>query len=466
MSFTLIPMSPVSANELQQAAELRKELPVETNSIPGWPEGPAIGAESAILMDADSGAILYAKNIHENLYPASTTKIMTTQLAMEMTSLDDIVTFSHEAVFGIPRNSSNIAIDVGEELTVDQCLQAILIASANECASALAEHCGGTIEAFIELMNERAKELGCLNTHFVTPNGLHDENHYTTAYDMALMAIPFFANELLAKYSSTSKLHIPASANQPDDIVAWSKNELYTGQKYAYEYLVGSKTGFTDDARQTLVSCAEKDGMRLICVIMKEESPAQFTDTVDLFNYGFGNFQKYSIYDNETRYKINDESFFYSDNDIFGSSTSMISLDTEASIILPKTAEFNDAVSTLSYENAEEGTIATLTYTYNDQFIGKAGVLLQADTANYEFDGEMNTASSEAISNPAEEEENIIFLNVKKIIIIIVSVAVLLILLLFIFALFRNYNFGNSRVSKRRRRRKRKDYGKNRNLHF
>lgn len=461
----LFPMN-VNAKEFQEAAELRKELPIQTNEIQDWPKGPQIGAEAAILMDADTGTILYGKNIHEKLYPASITKIMTTQLAIEMADLNEMVTFSHDAVFGIPRNSSNIAIDVNEQITVDQCLQAILIASANECASALAEHCGGTIDAFVELMNQRAKELGCNDTHFVTPNGLHDENHYTTAYDMALMAIPFFGNELLCKYASSSKLHIPPTSTQPDDITAWSKNDLYANRKYAYEYLVGSKTGFTDDARQTLVSCAEKDGMRLICVILKEESPAQFTDTVDLFNYGFGNFQKLNIYDNETRYKINDESFFLSENDVFGSSESMISLDPDSSIILPKSANFTDATSSLSYDNPAPGTVATLTYTFNSNYIGKSGILLNSDSAKYEFNGEM-TESETAIEAPSEDEDNVVFLNVKTIIIVIAVAAFVAIFTLFVIAVIRSYNFDNPKGHRRRRgRRRSKRYGKHKNLHF
>ena len=467
-AFLLFPANVQAANEFEEAAELRKDLPIETNNIQDWPKGPAIGAEAAILMEADSGTILYAKNIHEKLYPASTTKIMTTQLAVEIANLGDNVTFSHDAVFSIPRNSSNIAIDVGEQITVDQCLQAILIASANEVANGLAEHCAGSIEGFVELMNQRAAELGCKDTHFVTPNGLHDENHYTTAYDMALMAIPFFANDLLCKYSSMSKLHIPATSTQPDDIVAWSKNELFAGRKYAYDSLVGSKTGFTDDARQTLVSCAERDGMRLICVVFKEESPNQFADTVDLFNYGFGNFQKINIYDNETRYKISDDSFFFSDNDIFGSSEAMIGLDHDSSIIVPKTAGFNDTESTLSYDNPAPGTIATLTYTYNGNYVGKSGILLNEDSKGYEFNGEMNEntgLNQTAIEAVEEEEERVIFLNVKTIIIGVVAVAFFAIFALFIIAVIKSYNFDNPR-SPRRRRRRRKKYGKHKNLHF
>ncbi len=448
--------------DYQAEAEARKLLPVQTNEIPGWPEGPSIGAEGAILMEADTGVILYAKNIHEHLYPASVTKLLTTLIAVENCDLNEIVTFSDDAVFSIPYASSHIAIDPGEELTVDQCLQAILIASANEVANGLGEHVAGSMDAFVDLMNTKAKELGCVDSHFVTINGLHDDNHYTSAYDLAVIGRHFFANELLCKYASTSKLHIPPSDRQPDDITAWSKNELYTGRPHEYEYLVASKTGYTDSSRQTLVSCAEKDGMKLICVILKEESPAQYTDTIDLFNYGFGNFQKVNVSQAETRFNINNASFFYSNNDIFGDSKPILSLNTEDTVILPKTAGFEDADSTISYENAPEGTVGTVTYTYHDTFVGSATIDLAKETIPaYEFEqetgGEMSEKPEE--ENTQNEEENVIFVNVKIILLVIVGIAGAAILIIFAHAFIRNYQFGGRRSRKKRRRSSHRKHG-------
>ena len=470
----ILPMGSVHAEviDYQAEAEARKLLPVQTNEIPGWPEGPSIGAEGAILMEADTGVILYAKNIHEQLYPASVTKLLTTLIAVENCDLDEIVTFSNEAVFSIPYASSHIAIDPGEELTVDQCLQAILIASANEVANGLGEHVAGSMDAFVEMMNARAKELGCVDSHFVTINGLHDDNHYTSAYDLAVIGRYFFANELLCKYASTSKLHIPPSDKQPDDITAWSKNELYAGRAHEYEYLVASKTGYTDNSRQTLVSCAEKDGMKLICVILKEESPAQYTDTIDLFNYGFGNFQKINVSQAETRFNINNASFFYSNNDIFGDSKPILSLNTEATIILPKTADFEDAESMISYEDAPEGTVGCVTYTYNGNFVGSATIDLAEDTITaYEFERENSGEMSEKpeAEEAQEHEEKVVFVNVKVILLIIVGIAGAAILIIFAYALIRNYQFGGRRPRRSRRRPSRRKRGRNRSrngLHF
>lgn len=469
------PMETVQAEPIDyhQQAEDRKLLPIQTNEIPGWPEGPAIGAEGAILMEADTGTILYAKNIHEKLYPASVTKILTTLIATEQCELDEVVTFSHDAIFSIPYDSSHIAIDVDEQLTVDQCLQAILIASANEVANGLGEHAAGSMEAFAELMNTRAKELGALNSNFVTTNGLHDDNHYTTAYDLAMIGRHFFANELLCRYASTSRLHIPPSEHQPDDIIAWCKNELYEGRPHEYEYLVASKTGYTDNSRQTLVSCAEKDGMKLICVILKEESPAQYSDTIDLFNYGFSNFQKINVSQMETKFNIDNASFFYSSNDIFGNSNPILSLNSEATIILPKTADFADAESTISYEDAPEGTVGTITYTYNSTFVGTASIDLATDTAvSYEFDkaaenGEMT--ETVIVEEEETDEENVIFLNVKIILLVIVGIAGIAILVIFAHAVIRNYQFGGRRPRRRRRKssRRRRGWGSaHKDLHF
>ena len=158
---------------------------------------PDVIAESAILMDARSGAILYEKNIHTQRYPASITKLLTCLVAKKNSELSDVVTFSKEAVFGIERRSSNIGIDVGETLTMEECLYAILLESANEVASAVAEHVGGSIEGFTRMMNEEAASLGCTDSNFVNANGLPDDNHYTSAYDMALIAQAFFADEKL-----------------------------------------------------------------------------------------------------------------------------------------------------------------------------------------------------------------------------------------------------------------------------
>jgi len=357
-------------------AEARKSLSIQSNEILNWPQGPAVGAESAILLEAETGTILYSKNIDERLYPASTTKILTCLLAAEMSEMNEVVSFSNDAVFSIEPGSSNMGMDVGEQISMEQALYGVLVGSANEAANAIAEHISGDVATFSELMNKRAKELGCKNSNFVNPNGLYNENHYTSAYDLATIARSFFMNDLLCKMSSTATYEISPSITQPDDIIIHSKNKLLPEREYTYEYLVGSKTGFTSEARQTLVSCAKKDGLTLICVIMKEESPCQFTDTVSLFDYGFSNFSKETIAEKETNYSVSSAEFFQVENNTFGSSASILNIDPDAYIVLPNTISFDDVLSDLIYNGEDSDSIATIQYTYQNIIleIGRAHV--------------------------------------------------------------------------------------------
>ena len=194
-------------------------------------------------------------------------------------------------------------MDVGQTLTMEQCLNAILIRSANEVSFAVAEHITDTTDwsVFADIMNRRAEELGCLNSHFTNPNGLPDEEHYTTAYDLAMIGRAFFANEMLCKISLTRRLEIPASDTVPVAKIENNAMQIIPGGTYAYEYLVGCKSGYTSVARSCLVSCAEKDGMKLICVVLRDEAPLQYEDTISLFNYGFSNFDKVNVSQTETR---------------------------------------------------------------------------------------------------------------------------------------------------------------------
>lgn len=411
-------------------------------------------------MDANTGAILYAKDIHTHQFPASTTKILTCLLATEYCDMDEIVTFSTEAVFGIPRDSSHIAMDVGQELTMEQCLNGILIRSANEVSFAVAEHISGNVEDFATLMNKRAKELGCLNSNFVNPNGLPDDNHYTTAYDLATIARAFFSNELLCKISSTRKLYIPASDKLPVEKVEYSSNLLFPGAKYAYPYLVGSKTGYTTVAKNSLVTCAEKDGMKLICVVLHDESPYHYEDTIALFNYGFSNFEKLKISQAEKKYNIDNSNFFYSNNDIFGSSKPILSLSTEDCITIPKTASFSDVDSSLSYDTTSESEVAIITYTYQGQFIGSASIdLLAEESPTYFFDSQL--LADQEDTQIKSQEDNIIFINVIKVIFWILGISGAIILIIVIYSFLNNYHFSDGRRNARslwrkNRRRKRK----------
>lgn len=443
-----------SLDELTQAMEDRKSLRVDTNEIENWPNGPIIGAESAIVMEANTGVILYSKNIHEKLSPASTTKLLTCLIAAENSSLDEIVTFSQNAVFSIPRDSSNMGMDQGEAITMEEALYGILVGSANEVANAVAEHIGGTTEEFAVMMNDRASALGCIDSHFVNANGLHDDNHFTSAYDLAVIARSFFKNELLAKIAGTPSYHFEPTATQPDEFILRTHNKL-VNKEYPYEGFIGGKTGYTDNARQTLVSCAEKNGMKLVCVVMKEESPHQFTDTIDLFNYGFSNFEVVNISDNDTKYNIDNSDFFQTNNDVFGSSKPILSLNKSSYLVLPKTAVFEDTQSTITYDVDNEEQIAKIDYSYNGEYVGSASVDIAVSTVqSYNFDSIDQTAIEEQNKDP---QENTIFVNIKKVLLGIIFVAGLLILLFVIKSFIQNYSFSRRRRSRLKRRKRHRD---------
>ena len=399
-------LSATAATIKEENIAYNQSLAVQSNAVANWPTGPVISAESAILMDADTGAILYAKNIHQKEYPASTTKILTTLIASERCSMDEIVDFSYDAVHDIDPGSNHIAIEPGEQLTMEECLNAILIRSANEVSFAVAEHISGTTwQDFGDIMNERAKELGCVDSHFVNPNGLPNEDHYTSAYDLAMIGRAFFANEALCKMTMTHMLHILPSERQPDDIMEVNKMELIPGGKYAYPYLIGCKTGYTDVARSTLVSCAEKDGMKLICVVMKDENPNYYEDTISLFDYGFSNFQRVNISQTETKYNIDNAGSFYSGNDIFGNSKPILQLNQNDSITLPNTITFWDAVSTISYDNTEPGQAAVITYTYNDVVLGTASIDFTASEKGSSVFGDETTGTTDGAEATAATQE-------------------------------------------------------------
>lgn len=414
-------------DEYMQLAEERKELPIQTDQIANWPAGPKIGAESAMLVEINSGTVLYSKNIDMKEYPASVTKMLTALVALDNSNLDDMVVFSEEAVGSIDwREDANIGISAGDSITMEECLYGLLVGSANEVAYAIAEHISepGNLEGFAKLMNEYAKKLGCTNSNFVTPNGIHDENHYTTAHDLSLIATEFFSNELLCKMSSTTTYQIPKSDTQPrDDMIVYAKSKLHPGREYGYEDLVGTKTGYTDIARQTLVSCAERGKMKLVCVIMKEEAPYQFTDTIQLFDFGFDNFQEINISDNDTKYSIKSLNFLSSSSDFFGSSKPILQINNNDCVIIPLGERFENLTSEIGYEGLRKGELARIRYFYNGAFVGYASVEPASDTAPVfdfgETDGDIEVQN---------DTEKVVVINITMIIVIIIGVSLILVL--------------------------------------
>lgn len=444
--------------ELEAEAEARKALPIQSNDIENWPVGPAVSAESAILMDVNTGVILYAKNIHEKLYPASTTKLLTCLMAMERGNLDDMVNFSHEAVFSVPVGGSNMGMDEGESITLEQALYGVLVGSANEVANAVGEYVSGSIDEFVSDMNERAAELGCTDSHFMNTNGLHDPDHYTSAYDLALISCEFFQNEMLCKIGNTPRYHFEPTATQPDDFYLKNKHRIITGE-IPYEGVLGGKTGYTDEAMQTLVTCAEQNGMKLVCVVFKENSPVQFTDTVELFDYGFHNFQVMNISENEDKYQMETSGFLQTGNDIFGNSKPILSIDSDSYVIIPNTIDFADMDSVIDYEASNDNCIAQIQYSYHDTYVGSAYLMLAADNAStYDFDTHIETTNvTVEKAEPEPPQDNTIFINVKKVLIGILIFAVTAIILFVLRALIMNNNNARRRKNRVKRKEKRRE---------
>lgn len=266
----------------------------------GISDVPDISAGAAILIDSSSEKIIYSKNESEKMYPASTTKILTAILTIENCNLDDVVTVPYEAISSIPSGYSVAALQVGEQLTVEQLLQVMLIHSANDAANVLAYHVSGSIDAFANLMNQKVEELGLTNTHFTNPSGMHNENHYTTAYDLAIIMKYCMKNTTFRKLSSLKYCTIPAT-NKYDQRVYNTTNELLiydnrdVQSNYYYKYAIAGKTGYTTEAKNCLVSVSNKDDLELICVVLSaglypNNLSAKFVDTKTIFNYGYNNY--------------------------------------------------------------------------------------------------------------------------------------------------------------------------------
>ncbi len=280
-------------------------LPVNTafaqSVTPKQQNLPEIVSDSVIVMDAKTGAVIYDKNGSAQNFPASITKVMTALLVLEKLEkdnikLDALVPFSKEAVLNMPYNSSNIAMDYDDYLEVGDALYALMLASANEVANALAEYVSGSQEKFAELMTRRAKELGAENTHFTNPHGLYEAEHYTTAKDMALIMREASKYPLFRQLISTASHEIPPTLKQPLPRPLHNSNKMIQKTSEFYNpNIIGGKTGFTNESMHTLVSLASKDDKELIIAVLHDQKNKIYTDTTALADYGFTQFSEVSL---------------------------------------------------------------------------------------------------------------------------------------------------------------------------
>lgn len=380
-------------------------MPMTAFAKPDWPSDTGIESEAGIVMDADSGAVLFGQNIHVQKAPASITKILTALVVIENSSLDDTVTFSHDAVYNVEDGSGNKnAIEEGDTLSVRDCLYLLLMRSSNQAANALAEHVGGSRDGFVKMMNEKTAELGCENSHFANPSGLNDDTQLTSVYDMALIASAAYKNDTLLTISKDKSYRLPATKNNPDGVTIQPEHKLLittdTESPNYYPYAVAGKTGYTSVAGQTLVTYAIKDDRRQIAVTMKSTQATHYQDTIALLDFGFLRFENVNISENETAYTSGDQPVQIGDNSY---QPSDLSMDTSAVITIPKDASFADAEKTVVTdlpEDAPLGAVALLSYKYNDRKIGQVYLISASAAANGETapdDG--NTASDPAASN-------------------------------------------------------------------
>lgn len=270
-----------------------------TSFVFGTSEQPSLVSQAAILMDNKTGKILYSKNENQKMYPASTTKILTAILVLENCSLDEIVTVSYDAIITIPDGYSLAYLQVDEQLTVEQLLQLLLVHSANDAANVLAEYVGGSIESFVCMMNTKVYEIGLSNTHFTNAFGMHDDNHYTTAQDLAILMQYCIKNENFRRLAGSASCTIP-STNKYGPRTYISTNELIIpNTNHYYPYLTTGKTGFTTQAGDCLVSCSYKDNLELICVVLGgkkiNDISTRFSETKALYEYGYHNYSIQTI---------------------------------------------------------------------------------------------------------------------------------------------------------------------------
>lgn len=282
-----------------------------------------IYSESAILIEEKTGKVLYEKGMHDKKYPASTTKILTAILAIENCDLSEKVTASYEAVTSIKEGYTKADIQPGESFTVDELLKVLILQSANEAANVLAEYISGSVPEFAKLMNQKAKEIGCVDSNFVNANGEHNENHYSSAYDLAIIARYCMQNQTFRDLVKTMECSLPNTEFWSEEqiqehgerIFKNTNNLLIPGNKYYYPYAIGIKAGFTTPAKNCLISASNKNGFETIAVVLHAESTedgssARYIDTINLFEYGYNNYnlqeilKEYNIEENSKKLAV------------------------------------------------------------------------------------------------------------------------------------------------------------------
>lgn len=357
---------PASAEEVDEELQAAYDITVESNALKNWPQGPGTYGEGAIVMEVGTGAILYAKNIDAHFYPASITKLLTALIAFENADLDDEVRVTEECIDFLEWDDARINLEVGNKLSLKNAMYALLLASANDAAYAIGqsvgENAGHDYNWFIKQMNKRCKELGGNNSHFVNTNGLHDDDHYTCARDMALIARELYKYPEVFPIMQTVDYTIPKSKTIDEHYFYQYHQMLLPANANYYEYAIGGKTGYTDQALSTLVTMTDNDDMQLVCVVLKTHGVNVYPDTRNLFDYAYDNFKKVSVKAKETSEYVEE----------------LLDEKNTGYVVLPDDVKFKDLDMKIvpDDETGKDSDEGTLEYYYEDQYVGNARATL------------------------------------------------------------------------------------------
>ena len=473
-----------STNAETTEMELEREL--ESQGVVSTESAVTVISEAAVLMEAGTGTVIYEKNQDVRVSPASITKIMTSLLTLENSSPSDVVTFTEAEAHGIETGSSSMYCVPGEKFTIEQVLYGIMLQSANEMCLVAADHVAGSVDKFVEMMNQRVAQLGLKDTHFMNPNGLHNDDHYTSAYDMACIAREAWKNPSFQKICGTRTYQVKSTNKRKASEILGGQllnhhqmiNGYETSSRYEKDYVIGGKTGYTSMAHSTLVTFAEKDGMQLVSVIMKGNSskqgePNEYTDTTRILDYAFEKFSKHAV--NGENSDVN-ENLFNTFDSYFNADQSPLRLSAESAVILPKGVALRKAKQQIQYDNSVklqdgENVIGTVKYTYDGRMVGSTDIIYDSTkSASHLDEASRRIVDSEIRQIKTNNKKHAVILQKLSGIkysfynmvsffrdrVILVIVAALVILLIVLLVL--NYRM-NSRRKRRSRTRGRRSSG-------
>ncbi|MBR6402916.1 MAG: D-alanyl-D-alanine carboxypeptidase [Eubacterium sp.] len=387
-------------------------------------DAPSIKSSAAIVMDIDTGDVLYEKNAHQQLYPAQITKILTCLLALEKGNVNDSITISDSVMSQFDPNTSFVGLEAGETVSLNDLIYGMILSSGDECALSIAEYLGGSTEDFASLMNKKASQLGCMDSNFIDPNGNHYSDHYSSCYDMALIGKAAYQFPEFKKIISSQYYCIPKT-NKSKERGLWQDNRLIYVEngKFYYEFSTGGKAGYTDEAEGTLISFAERDGRRLCCVVMKcDPSTDTYLDTIKLYNFCY---TKYKLCKPLIEFEINqinaDNSTMLADyyNDL-NHSLPKYYVNQSYSFYIRSFISDNDIEKKVElFDKAVDNKVGKIQFIYEGQILGEADINIDMPYVN------ASSTDSIKTKQKSPEKESKILLYTKRIIVVLLILIIL-----------------------------------------